>query len=1658
MKTTIIRRTVLIKNLHGKFGKNTFSQTFNIPIGNSLYHMRHVQLLDSTLLINVSNFSLPIDFADYFIQCGQENPSCMIESQVHEHCRLCEKTFNSKYKCRRHFNESHMSRMLHVGGRMCFPCKLKHEKTGCERAHYHCPQCEKTILNRNRFVKHVESHKQQHVVEDVSESPSQSRESAAASTQNGANCGESADSEPQPKRRRLGEKKECPICKKQMDPRSVPRHLRDIHGQEIPKSVCVDEGRGIYMVRKSSKGGVAYPIHVQKSFSSSESIRRKGVPFCEDDRCRDYMDVAWRSGMNAVECRHIQQVGANSEYQDGVTLNETCLKDISYQGNFKILKRERMQQCLSLSQAAASDNAQLIVSFPDGERFIHFSVYDGQVHYYAKLRRVVVTCNLSRGELDCACCRRKRGCVHKAICLWYLRSAGKLDNFRHMTDVVEDDAVINDTDVPAAQEMSHDDQQSNDRLYPPAEPHVVARMCRYLTDNKRIPLSADRDKSKPLPHQLVPVEKECTYCLGPLSKPVLITRNATILTMDSITTGVETYFVKCAACRMCYRYQECSEGVHNFNDVFILGIDVCAFLRESLKNHIPLGSMIQVLEGRLKSKLNSQTVVNAYLHYDALSDHEYNFYCSLCGFHPHTVIMDLNRKVAFQCSAETLRLPENYNRCSSENDVVDCEQFWSNVELAMVVRGFPGTKVSEFDIQPDLLNWAPFLGRKTRVDNQLVNTEHKKVRQEDGQLEQDCREITEERLLEMLHQSTLKEIHSFAKQLGLNGAGSKLDIIMNIKSAISNDNEKFKKAFGRLWGCSGGWASATCPHGVVYALKFVLRSESPRDYVDILMSMKHQPNITILDVANMVAAHGNNRKENMFHPHSGKVVESTPENVAKGKNGELDISLDWLDNSKKVANSSNTEMAHPVTGSEVHLCLFDRLHERNVKKEDEVLRRVTHVRQLKGLVNTQTQEQLNNFYNKDSHFLNSMKPVNHIFLFRSNIDFRNEKVNLKNLHDIQAAVSCTLSQDMYGRVMIDKTKKSTITNRGNPIKLVNPGTQTNVTQTGLPPSSSRPANAKTSQPIHFSLPCHSRDIHLNPSNVTELSEPRRPEPPSPTSSQLNDWPDFPEIITHSTSASSSPTLGSFPSRPSDTWCPRDNVFDNPPGKNVPFPANQHGLHDPVNFIQSHPVRSPSRCDVPSSHPVPSDPPKSSCQSEPVDAFPSRPPGASCQPTAIHYLPSCPLTTNPILHDSYWIPELNLHMTDKEILQNGHWVNDRIILATFRVLKKDPRVRNLAGLQDVISATKHGYTNKENFERFVQIVNVRGNHWVALSNVKTTADRVFIYDSYVNLNRKKDAISYPLNVEQCACQLIKPVAFVNMYVANVQQQKGGNDCGLFSIANAVALCFGIDPTTLKINQHTLSRVLIDCLYDQDFSSFINQVSRPKNPPLQKYLFEWVCRVHCHCTMPDDGQLMVSCRKCKRWFHSQCEEGNFRDPRWICRICKRKEEEACERAEWRKAAFEAKAKLFKDLRKASLKHHERESLVLLYDQINDIVLNNELPSGDDCCGWLSDNEYMAITNDTSKGMLGVTWSDDEFLFIVIFKEKNDGELAVFRTLLHEMIHAIKNRRKVGGTSHGKEYKKVGKEVITNLKLKLNRFPKPYCDFVIDDNAILAARYPL
>ncbi len=196
--------------------------------------------------------------------------------------------------------------------------------------------------------------------------------------------------------------------------------------------------------------------------------------------------------------------------------------------------------------------------------------------------------------------------------------------------------------------------------------------------------------------------------------------------------------------------------------------------------------------------MNVQAIINAYLHYESMCDHSYDFSCNLCGYHPTTLVMDLNKKVAFDCPFSELELPDDYD--INNTDTVDCYTFWNNVELGMVLRGFPQRKVPEYNVKPDLMQWSPFIGTNTRRGSLVLNTEHRKVNKQNGELEGDCREITEERLVELLQHSSRNEVESFAKSLGSKAKGTKADMLSQIRLPYLKDNDKFKKAFSKLWG------------------------------------------------------------------------------------------------------------------------------------------------------------------------------------------------------------------------------------------------------------------------------------------------------------------------------------------------------------------------------------------------------------------------------------------------------------------------------------------------------------------------------------------------------------------------------------------------------------------------------------------------------------------------------------------------------------------------------------------------------------------------------------------------------------------------------------------------------------------------------------------
>ena len=425
------------------------------------------------------------------------------------------------------------------------------------------------------------------------------------------------------------------------------------------------------------------------------------------------------------------------------------------------------------------------------------------------------------------------------------------------------------------------------------------------------------------------------------------------------------------------------------------------FLFERMLRHVAVGTVCEILEDYLHIKLKQQTILNAYMHFVALSAHSYDFNCLVCGFHPPVLIADLNRKVVFKCRNINDNAPDSDDDTA---DYVDCDEFWGKVDIP-----------SNIHIKPSILNWSPYMGKFTRANNVMVNTEHRKMHKQSGELEADCREMSEERLIEFMHKGKVVEIRKIARKVGVSDKGSKLDIINRVKNALHGNDTKFNKLFKKLWGCSGGWLTVTCPHGIIYGVKFLLRSESPRDYIDMLRSMQHRPNVFVCDMAHMVAAQGNKYNESFFTPFEGRVAESTVENIERAKSGNLSVSFPFLEDNTPARQEIMDIDCHPITGSNVRLVLFDVFHQGNTKSTVESLRRIGCVKELKGMLNSQAAEQLHHSFNKDKHFLNQMTPLNHIFMFRSMIELRNETKNLKMSNKIKTQASAAVKLDQFGR-------------------------------------------------------------------------------------------------------------------------------------------------------------------------------------------------------------------------------------------------------------------------------------------------------------------------------------------------------------------------------------------------------------------------------------------------------------------------------------------------------------------------------------------------------------------------------------------------------------------------------------------------------------------
>ena len=160
------------------------------------------------------------------------------------------------------------------------------------------------------------------------------------------------------------------------------------------------------------------------------------------------------------------------------------------------------------------------------------------------------------------------------------------------------------------------------------------------------------------------------------------------------------------------------------------------------------------------------------------------------------------------------------------------------------------------------------------------------------------------------------------------------------------------------------------------------------------------------------------------------------------------------------------------------------------------------------------------------------------------------------------------------------------------------------------------------------------------------------------------------------------------------------------------------------------------------------------------------------------------------------------MDREEIECDEMWLTDKHINYAQALIKAQFQIQGLQST--LLQKSMHRVPSN-----MLQIVHCRGNHWIVASTILSPPGVILVYDSLYD------------SIESATAQDILSLFGNNhlkLQMADVQKQVGPNDCGLFSIANAVQLAKKSDPSKVKYIQCAMRPHLIKRFSQGRISSF------------------------------------------------------------------------------------------------------------------------------------------------------------------------------------------------------------------------------------------------
>ena len=244
-------------------------------------------------------------------------------------------------------------------------------------------------------------------------------------------------------------------------------------------------------------------------------------------------------------------------------------------------------------------------------------------------------------------------------------------------------------------------------------------------------------------------------------------------------------------------------------------------------------------------------------------------------------------------------------------------------------------------------------------------------------------------------------------------------------------------------------------------------------------------------------------------------------------------------------------------------------------------------------------------------------------------------------------------------------------------------------------------------------------------------------------------------------------------------------------------------------------------------------------------------------------------------------EKNIASLTKTIRKDGKWLSDEHINHAQALLAN--QCAHIDGFQAVSVFCPEGCQNVGTPKKeFIQIMNVTGDHWTTVSNVGCGNDEAMVYDS---LYEDFSPSVKPKFLKQMAYMVQPTSQNITLWWGDIQKQKGSDDCGLFEIAVATCLAFGILPEECLWEQDVMRSHLCKC-FEQGFMSPF-PVSSTKRAHIGYRRMKDV-EVYCHCKQPYTKKVfMIECDGCLNWFHRKCEKIPKvvkKNVPFFCRNCK------------------------------------------------------------------------------------------------------------------------------------------------------------------------------